>query len=85
MDNSATPGDRRRESPGGASINEVAERFGIRPNLLTAWRRRAAREGAVSKPKRKRARFAAVHLKAVAMDATIEIDPGNPIHVLDGG
>jgi transposase len=58
----------------GASINEVAERFGIRPNLLTAWRRRAAREGAVSKPKRKRARFAAVHLKAVAMDGTIEID-----------
>lgn len=58
----------------GASINEVAERFGIRPNLLTAWRRRAARQGAVSKPKRKRARFAAVRLKAVAMDGTIEID-----------
>jgi transposase len=55
----------------GASINEVAERFGIRPNLLTAWRRR---DGAVSKPKRKRARFVAVHLKAVAMDGTIEID-----------
>jgi transposase-like protein len=58
----------------GASINEVAERFGIRPNLLTAWRRRAALKGAVSKPKRKRARFAAVRLKAVAMDGTIEID-----------
>ncbi len=58
----------------GASINEVAERFGIRPNLLTAWRRRAAREGVVSKPKRKRARFAAVRLKAAAMDGTIEID-----------
>ena len=58
----------------GASVNEVAERFGIRPNLLTAWRRRAAREGAVSKPKRKRVRFAAVHLKAVAMDGAIEID-----------
>jgi transposase len=58
----------------GASINDVAERFGIRPNLLTAWRRRAAREGAVSKPKRKRARFAAVRLKAVAMDGAIEID-----------
>jgi transposase len=57
-----------------ASINEVAKRFGIRPNLLTAWRRRAAREGAVSKPKRKRVRFAAVRLKAAAMDGTIDID-----------
>jgi transposase len=58
----------------GASINEVAERFGIRPNLLTAWRRRSAREGAALKPKRKRARFAAVRLKAAAIDGTIEID-----------
>lgn len=58
----------------GASINEVAERFGIRPNLLTAWRRRAAREIAVSKPKRKRTRFAAVQIKAVATDGLIEID-----------
>lgn len=57
----------------GASINEVAERFGIRPNLLTAWRRRAAREVAVSKPKRKRAHFAAVRIKATT-DGTIEID-----------
>jgi transposase len=56
-----------------ASINEVAERFGIRPNLLTAWRRRAAREVAVSKPKKKRARFAAVRIKS-ATDGTIEID-----------
>jgi transposase-like protein len=58
----------------GASINEVAERFGIRPNLLTAWRRRAARKVAVAKPKRKRARFAAVRIKAVTMEGTIEID-----------
>jgi transposase len=57
-----------------ASINEVAQRFGIRPNLLTAWRRRAARETAAAKPKRKRARFAAVRIKAVAMDGTIEIN-----------
>ncbi len=55
----------------GASINEVAERFGIRPNLLTAWRRRAARTGTVSKAKRKRTRFAAVRLKAAAMDPRI--------------
>jgi transposase len=58
----------------GASINEVAERFGIRPNLLTAWRRRAARGVAVTKPKRKRARFAAVRIKAVTIEGTIEID-----------
>jgi transposase len=58
----------------GQSINEVAQRFGIRPNLLTAWRRRQAQEIAASKPKRKRAKFAAVRLKAVAMDGTIEIN-----------
>src|ERR1700722_7321316 len=58
----------------GGSINELAERFGIRPNLLTAWRRRAAREIAAAKPKGKRARFAAVRIKAVVTDGTIEID-----------
>jgi transposase-like protein len=63
----------------GASINEVAERFGIRPNLLTAWRRRQARERAAAKPKRKRAHFAAVRLKAVALDGTIEIDPASGV------
>jgi transposase len=63
----------------GASINEVADRFGIRPNLLTAWRRRQARELAASKPKRKRARFAAVRLEAVAMDGTIEINQASGV------
>jgi transposase len=58
----------------GASVNEVAERFGIRPNLLSAWRRRAARETPVSKPKRKRTRFAAVQINTVATDGMIEID-----------
>jgi len=58
----------------GASINEVAQRFGIRPNLLTAWRRRQAREIAASRPKSKRPRFAAVRIKAVVTDGTIEID-----------
>ena len=57
----------------GASINEVAVRFGMRPNLLTAWRRRAAREVAAVKPKKKRALFAAVRIKS-ATDGTIEID-----------
>jgi len=37
----------------GASINEVAQRFGIRPNLLTAWRRRQTRDTAVTKYKAK--------------------------------
>lgn len=61
----------------GASINEVAQRFGIRPNLLTAWRRRQAREIAASKPKSRRARFAAVRIKTVEIDGTIEIDQAN--------
>jgi transposase len=73
----------------GASINEVAARFGIRPNLLTAWRRRAAREVAVLKPKRKRARFAAVRIKAVTPEATIEIDQAGGLvrvrGIVDGG
>jgi transposase len=71
--------EQRREIVGAsfaadASINEVAERFGIRPNLLTAWRRRQLRERAASKPKKKRAQFAAVRLKAASLDGTIEID-----------
>ncbi len=36
----------------GAWINEVAERYGIRANLLTAWRRRYA--ASVEAPKRKK-------------------------------
>jgi hypothetical protein len=58
----------------GTSINKVTRRFSIRWNPLTAWRRRQAREIAASKSKRERAQFAAVRLKAVAMDAMIEID-----------
>jgi transposase len=61
----------------GASINEVAERFGIRPNLLSSWRRRHAEAIAASKRKTKPARFAAVRVKAVPTDGTIEIDLTN--------
>jgi transposase len=61
----------------GASINEVAERFGIRANLLTSWRRRHAR--ARLSATGKAARFAAVQIKAVAADGTIEIDQANRI------
>ena len=63
----------------GASINEVAQRFGVRPNLLTAWRRRAPREISTAKPKSKRARFAAVRIKAVMTEGTIEIDQASGV------
>jgi len=58
----------------GASINEVAERFGVRANLLSSWRRRHAEALAASKRKVTPARFAAVRVKAVSVDGTIEID-----------
>jgi transposase-like protein len=61
----------------GASINEVAERFKVRPNLLSSWRRRHAEARAVPKRRAKRARFAAVHVDALAVDGTIEIDLAN--------
>ncbi len=35
----------------GASINEVAERFGIRANLLSSWRRHHARDRLSAKGK----------------------------------
>jgi transposase-like protein len=58
----------------GASINEVGERFGIRANLMTAWRRRHAREIGAPKPESAPARFAAVQVGAVTANGTIEID-----------
>jgi transposase-like protein len=61
----------------GASINEVAEHFNIRPNLLSSWRRRHAEARSVPKRKTKRARFAAVRVHALPVDGTIEIDLAN--------
>jgi transposase len=59
----------------GASINEVAERYGVRANLLTAWRRRhAAGAIAVSKLKVSPVGFAAVRVKVAPAEGTIEID-----------
>jgi len=58
----------------GASINEVAERYGVRANLLTAWRRRHAAAIAVSKPKAGPVGFATVCVKAAPTEGTIEID-----------
>ncbi len=61
----------------GASINEIAERFKVRPNLLSSWRRRHAETLAASKRKAKPARFAPVRVQAVPEDGTIEIDLAN--------
>ena len=58
----------------GTSINEVAQRFKVQPNLLSSWRRRHAATLAAPKRKAKSARFAAVRLNAVPVDGTIEID-----------
>jgi transposase-like protein len=61
----------------GASINEVAERFKVRPNLLSSWRRRYAERLAAPKRRAKRARFAAVRVNTVPVEGTIEIDLAN--------
>jgi hypothetical protein len=53
----------------GASVQEVAERHGVRANLLSAWRRQE-RASRVSKP----VKFAAVKLSARPADGSIEID-----------
>ncbi len=53
----------------GASVQEVAQRHGVRPNLLSAWRRQdqAAR---AAKP----VKFVAVKVSAAPVDGSIEID-----------
>ena len=55
----------------GASIQEVARRHGVRPNLLSAWRRQAAKPKVAAK-----AHFAAVRMRAAlpAAPGSIEID-----------
>src|SRR5258707_582201 len=58
----------------GASINEVAERYGIRANLLSAWRRRHAASTVVPKRKKAPVRFAAVRVSGTPTDGMIEID-----------
>jgi len=61
----------------GASINEVAERFGVPPSLLSTWRRKYAAAVASSTPASKTARFAAVRVKEVTTEGVIEIDQAN--------
>ena len=54
----------------GASVQEVAQRHGVRANLLSAWRRQAPTTRVVAK----RVKFASVQLSAAPADGVIEID-----------
>ena len=53
----------------GASIQEVAARHGVRPGLLSAWRRQSAKPA-----KEAKAQFAAVRVSAAPAQGSIEID-----------
>jgi transposase len=53
----------------GASVQEVAQRHGVRANLLSAWRRQDDASRAV-----KPVKFAAVKVSAAPTDGSIEID-----------
>jgi transposase len=52
----------------GASLQEVAERHGVRANLLSAWRRQDTSRAA------RPIKFAAVKVSAAPADGSIEID-----------
>jgi transposase-like protein len=55
----------------GANVAEVAQRHGVRPALLSSWRRQVSRMGTSSK---KAAKFAAVRVTTAPADGMIEID-----------
>ena len=55
----------------GANVAEVAQRHGVRPALLSSWRRQVAR---MAEPAKKLAKFAAVRVSSPALDGVIEID-----------
>jgi transposase-like protein len=59
----------------GTTVNEVAERYGVRAALISAWRRKHARATGVASASTKPARFAAVRVRsATTTDGIIEID-----------
>ena len=55
----------------GSSIQQVAQKHGVRPNLLSAWRRQAGKAKVAAKPQ-----FAAVRVNAAVpgREGSIEID-----------
>jgi transposase-like protein len=55
----------------GAIVAEVAQRHGVRPALLSSWRRQVAR---IAESTKKPAKFAAVRVNAPAVEGVIEID-----------
>jgi transposase-like protein len=55
----------------GANVAEVAQRHGVRPALLSSWRRQVAR---MAQAPKKPAKFAAVRVMAAAVEGVIEID-----------
>ena len=62
----------------GASINEVADRYGVRANLISSWRRKHAGATEAAASATKPARFTAVRVsRTAATDGIIEIDLSN--------
>lgn len=55
----------------GASVGDVARRHGVRPALLSSWRRQLAR---TPESMKKPTKFAAVRVSAPVVDGIIEID-----------
>ncbi len=58
-------------SMAGANVADVAKRHGVRPALLSSWRRQLSRKAGSPK---KLAKFAAVRVGAVPVEGMIEID-----------
>jgi transposase-like protein len=57
----------------------VAQRYGVRANLISAWRRKHATAREAAGGPIKAARFAAVRVNRVAKEEIIEIDLSNQI------
>lgn len=55
----------------GANVAEVAQRHGVRPALLSSWRRQVVR---MTEAMKKPVKFAAVHVNVAPSDGVIEID-----------